>query len=317
MRAFYEIPSYTLNCKRRAAFKVKPHLHDHFELIYLESGKISIKIDDKEYFLSDGDICAIFPNQVHSITDFGEVSGAIVMFSPDFLPDVQSIMRKKVAVCATVNKDENQKKIISLIDTLLSEMQESDAGSLAIKKGIALQLVGELLRSCELCDTKNSSTLILRKIIDYCYKNYTEEITLEKMKNDLFISKYYISYLFSSNLNISFTGFINSLRVSDACRHLEDENKKISDVAALVGFSSQRTFNRVFRELMGITPSEYRENRLAGFQSEFFSLARRSEVRQSPHAEMHEGGSRVNSVENTEGKKAAAFVCDTFDGCCD
>lgn len=264
MRAFYEIPSKALNCKRRTAFRVKPHLHDHFEMLYTKSGRATVRVDDETYEMRDGDICVIFPHQIHSVTDDSEIDGAILMFSPDLLPDVQVTMRKKYAKSALITASDSREKIISLLLELLDEMPVDDSGSLAIKKGLALQIIGEVFRASELVEATGSNMQILRKIIDYCYKHYTEDITLEKMKNDLFVSKYYISYLFSNKMNISFTNFINSLRISDACRYLEIERYKISDIAERVGFSSLRTFNRVFRELIGATPSEYRECRLSG-----------------------------------------------------
>jgi YesN/AraC family two-component response regulator len=98
----------------------------------------------------------------------------------------------------------------------------------------------------------------LKNIVDYCSRNYTKEISLETLSKELHISKYYISHLFGSRLNMRFNDYVNSLRVSEACRLLRATTMGITDISAQVGFNTLRTFNRSFVKQMGQSPSEYR-----------------------------------------------------------
>ena len=70
------------------------------------------------------------------------------------------------------------------------------------------------------------------------------------------LNKYYISHIFNERLNISFTDFINSLRIEHACSLLE-RGANITEVALSSGFSSVRTFNRVFLQTLNTTPRDY------------------------------------------------------------
>ena len=72
----------------------------------------------------------------------------------------------------------------------------------------------------------------------------------------LHLNKYYISHMFKERMNIGFTDFINSLRTEHACELLK-KDVSITDVAFSSGFSSIRTFNRVFLENTGMTPRDY------------------------------------------------------------
>lgn len=54
---------------------------------------------------------------------------------------------------------------------------------------------------------------------------------------------------------------IKEVRIKEAVRLLETTNMKIQDVAVAVGYNSSRYFNSVFRSIMGIKPSEYREEK--------------------------------------------------------
>jgi AraC-like DNA-binding protein len=81
------------------------------------------------------------------------------------------------------------------------------------------------------------------------------------LERDLHISKYYISHVMSQKLNIGFNDYVNSLRISSACRLLRKSDRSITEISELVGFNTLRTFNRAFFKQMGVTPSDYRLRR--------------------------------------------------------
>ena len=62
----------------------------------------------------------------------------------------------------------------------------------------------------------------------------------------------------SSKLHIGFNDYINSLRVSNACKHLLNSDRSVTEISEIVGFNTLRTFNRAFFKQMGVTPSQYR-----------------------------------------------------------
>ncbi|MBO7311046.1 MAG: helix-turn-helix transcriptional regulator, partial [Clostridia bacterium] len=77
----------------------------------------------------------------------------------------------------------------------------------------------------------------------------------------LHISKYYVSHIMSNKLKMGFNDYINSIRVSNACKYLRKTDKSITEISGIVGFNTMRTFNRAFLKQTGMTPSEYREKR--------------------------------------------------------
>ena len=108
--------------------------------------------------------------------------------------------------------------------------------------------------------TRSSETRTLRTVVDFCSKNYNTALSLLTLEKELHISKYYISHLFSDRLGISFSDYINSIRVSHACRCLMQTDMSVTEIADFVGFNTSRTFNRAFIRHMGMPPSEYRKN---------------------------------------------------------
>jgi len=82
---------------------------------------------------------------------------------------------------------------------------------------------------------------------------------LETLAQELDLSISHISRIFSHKLKISFSDYINGLRLNTAVNLMNTSNITITKAAAYAGFPTIRTFNRVFIEQYGITPSQYRQ----------------------------------------------------------
>ena len=79
------------------------------------------------------------------------------------------------------------------------------------------------------------------------------------MAAQLGVSTSYLARIFSRRLHMSFNDYINRLRVQAAQDLLRSTDRPVTEVMLEVGFESQSTFNRVFRDIQGITPREYRQ----------------------------------------------------------
>lgn len=99
---------------------------------------------------------------------------------------------------------------------------------------------------------------ILRAIA-YIRENYANKISQEDVANYLSITPEYLSTLFHREMNKTFSVFVNEFRVSHAKRLLKGSDLKIYEIAEQVGFTDTKYFNRVFKDIEGISPKEFRE----------------------------------------------------------
>ena len=99
---------------------------------------------------------------------------------------------------------------------------------------------------------------ILKQVIKYCSKNYAQDITLANIAEVLHVSKYYVSHLFGKKLKISFSDYINTMRIKRACELLNKKDMSVIDIGFAVGYNSTRSFNRCFKNICGVSPKEYR-----------------------------------------------------------
>ena len=99
---------------------------------------------------------------------------------------------------------------------------------------------------------------LMNTMLTYINAHLGDDLSLDRIAHHCHISKYYISHVMRNKLHIGFNDYINSLRISNACKHLKKTDKSITEISDIVGFNTLRTFNRAFLKQMGMTPSEYR-----------------------------------------------------------
>ncbi len=262
MEILYQDTKNQINIWHRHYLGFQPHFHNNLELVYIMRGKCKVFVDFKEYILEAGDILVNFPIQIHSYHDIEPIDAYLLMFPSSmctaftktithYIPDDPIIKAN------TLNGEWIHSLILHLNDTYAKALTKFKHGTL---EGYFTALMGELLSHMSLKQAKcNYSTE--HKIIAYCTEHFREELTLDSVSEALHISKYHISHLFSNKMQVGFCTFINSLRMSEACRMLK-KGEGVTEAAISSGFPSTRTFNRIFRAEHNMTPTDYIKTQL-------------------------------------------------------
>lgn len=98
----------------------------------------------------------------------------------------------------------------------------------------------------------------VRKVINFIRQHFSENITLEHIADQFDITPEYLSTLFNKEMGITFTSFLKEFRISYAKRLLLGSDLKIYEVASNVGYADPKYFNRVFKEVTGLSPGDFR-----------------------------------------------------------
>lgn len=238
-----------------------PHIHTHVELILLLKGSAVAFADGKSYEMDAGDLFLAAPSQIHYYQNQCEdMVYCLVLFSPHMDSTLEALLAGCVPDCPVVK---SQFLPISLKRQLASiartQALPGETGSLAAK-GNLLTLLGNVLPLFRLrqagADEDRDS---VKAVLSYCMEHYAQPITLNSVADALHLSKFYISHMFRERMNYSFTRFLHDLRVEHACDVLKQKNVDITDAAFRSGFSSIRSFNRIFLENTGMSPRQYRK----------------------------------------------------------
>lgn len=99
--------------------------------------------------------------------------------------------------------------------------------------------------------------------VEYIQANYAKDLSMTMVANHISLNYSYFSYLFKEQTGLSFVEYLKQLRIEKAKELLRNSDYKIYEVAQKVGYYNPKHFSRVFREIIGITPVEYRNKALS------------------------------------------------------
>lgn len=102
-------------------------------------------------------------------------------------------------------------------------------------------------------------TKLTLDVSNYIQHHMSEPITAEKIAEELFLSRPYLSRRFKKDTGESITDFILKEKTEEARRLLRYSDKSIIVISDYLGFSSPSHFSRTFKKYSGKTPREYRE----------------------------------------------------------
>ena len=231
-----------------------PHFHKDIELVFVVDGKCTVCADRKKEIVENGDIFLSFPNQIHYYENVKTGKYFLVIISPEILFELKEVLYNHIPKSNIIRDVANSQ----FIDLLLSSSDVDIKYSNTLIVGLLNQALAYLLPEFDLKPRIKTNNSTLQEVLNYCSSNFANDISLDDIANALHISKFHISHLLNDKLGLSFSTYLNSLRINEACDLLEDTDKKIADISEEVGFGSIRSFNRTFSTTMNMSPLQYR-----------------------------------------------------------
>ncbi len=260
MPLWYEQINHEFKIYNKKSVHVPPHLHKLIEMIYVTRGTLELGIGTELYHMDCNDFAIVFPDVIHHYQVFSEKpSHAIYLqVSPDFAPMYTSVLQNSCPADPVIHAASVHPDITYAMKTLL---RAEDSDKEYIIPGAFTQII--LTHAFPHYNFVEKSSVgsndIIYQTVAYAAEHFMENITLPKMAHDLGYSPYAISRVFSGTFHTNFNQYINSLRLEYARQQILYTDQSITDICFLVGFNSQRTFNRTFQEQYGMTPREYRK----------------------------------------------------------
>lgn len=255
MRYVIENKSYQFFTRMSHFLSRTPHIHTHLEMIYMAEGRSKAILDGREYEMEQGDLFIAFPNQVHAYEAQTPIKIYLVIFSADMDADLGKLLKDKLPDFPIIKAEDLPADTAQSLHRINEKKQAGQPWDQISAKGEFLGFLGQVLPNLVLLPRPFNHDSVM-SILSYCAENFTEPITLDSVAKALHLSKYYISHIITERMGVSFTKFVNSMRVEHACTLL-DKGKDITDVCFSSGFSSVRSFNRVFLQLQGVPPRQY------------------------------------------------------------
>lgn len=228
-----------------------PMFHRHAELLYVESGCISMVVEGRPYTLRAGELFILFPYLTHSYQDAKDAQVSLLLFDPAVTAFTNTLLTQRPA-----NPFVDGRPFAAMLSRAVTMLRQ---GKVKTATGYLNAVLGEFLDVVTLETRPDIPDNTTAQVLEYCSAHFTEAITLKQVADALYLSSSYVSKIFSDKLHYSFREYINSLRIEKAKSLLQRTNLSITAVMDECGFSNQSSFNRIFRDFCGTTPVQFRK----------------------------------------------------------
>lgn len=105
---------------------------------------------------------------------------------------------------------------------------------------------------------KDYSALI-QKTLNFINFNMSKPITLKSIATEFSVNPNYLSTLFKKEVHMTLTEYINKQRINVAVKMLNTKDMQIQDIAWYVGINDVNYFTKLFKKVIGYTPTEYKK----------------------------------------------------------
>jgi AraC-like DNA-binding protein/ligand-binding sensor protein len=105
---------------------------------------------------------------------------------------------------------------------------------------------------------QNAEPSVITRAKEFILSHQTEDLTLGQVARAVNTSPFYFCKLFKRTTGLNFTDYVSRIRLEKARNLLLNRNLRISEIAYEVGFQSLTHFNRVFKRILGVSPTQYR-----------------------------------------------------------
>ena len=251
-------------------------VYNEFEINFILSGNGHFCHNSSKIFAQTGDIIIVQPNIMHSITPIDtRLIYDTLVFNPQllygskddrcYISFLKQLITSEYSISNPISKD----------NAYYTEIRTSVENIISCAKGntykLDLLLKSELMRLIWLLDESDAinknqiadfslKANYLKPVFSYIQQNYSNPITIDMLSREAHISSSYFMSSFRKLTGISPMEYINRIRINMVCQQLIDSHISISELALNSGFTNLSNFNRQFKNIVGCTPSKYRNS---------------------------------------------------------
>lgn len=250
---------------------------------YVESGRKTIYINHKKYEVQEGDF-VVFPSQIpfeivetkESISMHHIEMAVELMIGPFEITKLHNF-----PIITKVNELTEWSNILNIWREIVVEFKshfpsfrnESNDDMMLL----SMEHTSQLLQFQSLLTNWYREIFIILKpnitelnpildsrighIFHYINDHLSEKITLKRLADEVFLSPSHFSLLFRNNVNMAPMEFVRQVRIQKARNLLLTTDIPLKEIAEMIGFEDQSQLSRAFRQMVHVSPSEYRKNR--------------------------------------------------------
>ncbi|MHC1748820.1 MAG: AraC family transcriptional regulator [Cellulosilyticaceae bacterium] len=248
-------------------FTPQYHAHDFLELSIILDGSVGYTIDDASCHVKKGDVLIFNPGVYHQEA-FAVTNPCVQLHigieNVILGKSLYSLLYKENDV-PVLSLDHCKDAFFACCEEILLEQKNQYFGYHIALKALVMKLLILLCRELETTPhhfklptysvPNTEKHLVVESIINYIHDHYTDDISLELISKNMFLSSVYISKIFKELTGDSPIHYLIKIRLEKAYDMLLTQNLSINEVAQQVGYKDAYYFSKLFKKHYGIPPS--------------------------------------------------------------
>jgi AraC-like DNA-binding protein len=245
------------------------HYHDCHQLIYVVRGELEVTVGHERYAVRDGSLLILSRFESHAIRVVSrDCERYALSVSPDAAPhgnteqDALSsvLVNRSSAFRHVVDMGRRAAHFEALLQMLTAEFRSR---SPMREEMLALYLQQILIELCRqvpqlLTEKESDSMVLVRRLQSRMESDYAESFTLADLAAEMHVSPSHLSHLFKRVTGYAPMEYLAACRLSVAKRLLCTTASPVREIVERCGFTDESNFCRTFRQLTGMTPTEFR-----------------------------------------------------------
>lgn len=254
---------------------IETHYHTHYEIYYQLSGDRYYFIRDRTYHIKEGTLVWLNREDIHKTFSAEQSVGEriLINFKKAFLSGITDLQVERLLKifeedrCVLQLTSLQKKEVEYLLQKMIIEnKREKDTfyNQLLFSELLSLKkrYINEVSKEELIPISTSPKHERVAEVAKYLNENYSRKITLEEVAKAFYISPYYLSRTFKEGTGFNLIHYLNYIRIKNAKLLLDTSHMSIIEISHEVGFESTTHFDRVFKDLEGMTPSHYRKQKI-------------------------------------------------------
>jgi AraC-like DNA-binding protein len=248
------------------------HWHNDAEFILILMDGCKFKVKDEIISPKSGDILLVWPRELHEILHVPKGSSIFVQFSSSLiesnldLVSASGLFKKHHLINAKKDPEVTAgltEKIYKIWDIYNKKLHFAETRCKQLVYDMLLLIGNYVLENQRDQDGderfSGKTWEYIKAAYSFIAEHSTEDISQADVASQIGLSPYYFSKLFNEYTEMSFPAYLSHIRLHNAISLLTDDNMSITECAFMAGFQSTTTFNKVFQDMVGCSPREYRK----------------------------------------------------------
>lgn len=228
-----------------------PHWHKEHELVFVQAGSVSVMENGNSFTLSAGTAAFLHSETVHSIQSAPDAVTVVAKVDAAYF---QKLIGDKTLRSPVLEHDYD---LPALFTELFAELKEGCEYGGIVADSIATKLLAQIFRQESIGapgTARKDTAERYKSLLDLIATDHAY-ITFEDAADYMHFSKPYFSEFFYNHAGMTFTRYLNMIKISFATERVLEGKLSITEISKACGFNTIRNFNRVFKELTGYTPN--------------------------------------------------------------